>query len=131
MISLGHSKLTPQLRRPKKIILKSFAASARKRQKLEACRTSSTCEKLLEMVGRGRISVCGAVDLANSMVDDGMVHEAIKNFASLGAENRCPANCERDLHRWLKDLFGFTLQPYTVWMNLAETQSLLKYTLEI
>ena len=29
---------------------------------------------------------------------------------------------ERDLHRWLQCLFEFTLRPYTVWMELQETQ---------
>lgn len=50
---------------------------ARKRQKLDVCAESSTRYKLLNMVSHGRISICGAVDLANSMVDDGMIHPAI------------------------------------------------------
>lgn len=106
---------------------------ARKRQKLDVCAESSTCYKLLNMASHGHISICGAVDLANSMVDDGMIHPAIENFATLGSQNQYPANAERDLHRWLRNLFGFRLQPYTVWMNLTETQFLLDVnsTLEI
>jgi len=90
----------------------------RKRRKLDSCYDSKTCEKLLNMVGRGRISVAGAVDLASSMIDDGMVQDAIQRFASLGCQNQYPANTERDLHRSIKGLFGFQLEPYTVWMNL-------------
>ena len=90
----------------------------RKRRKLDSCYDSKTREKLLNMVGRGRISVAGAVDLASSMIDDGMVQDAIQRFASLGCQSQYPANTERDLHRSIKGLFGFQLEPYTVWMNL-------------
>ena len=64
------------------------------------------------MISRGRISVTGAVDLANCMLEDGMVNRAVDSFASLGANNRHPSNGERDFHRWLRDLFGFRLQTY-------------------
>lgn len=73
------------------------------------------------MVGRGRISVAGAVDLANCMVDDGMVQGAVQSFASLGCQNPYPANTERDLYRAIKGLFGLQLEPYTIWMNLQVT----------
>ena len=53
------------------------------------------------MVGRGRMSISGAVDLANSMVVDGMVHDAVESFASLGTSGQHLGNCERDLHRWM------------------------------
>ena len=74
------------------------------------------------MVSRGRISVSGAVDLTNCMVEDGMMHQAVESFASLGTNNKFPSNGERDFHRWLKDLFGFRLQPYSIWLNLQDTQ---------
>ena len=73
------------------------------------------------MVGRGRMSISGAVDLANSMVVDGMVHDALESFASLGTSGQHLGNCERDLHRWTRDLFNFQLHPYTVWMDLQDT----------
>ena len=73
------------------------------------------------MVGRGRLSVSGAVDLANAMVTDGMVHNAITTFASLGTSGQWSQNCERDMHVWLRDLFGFRLQPYTLLMDLQVT----------
>lgn len=96
--------------------------SGRKRQRLETCATSRTCEKLLHMVSRGRISISGAIDLSNCMLEDGMVHQAVNSFASLGTNNKFPSNGERDFHRWLHDLFGFRLQPYSIWMNLQDTQ---------
>ena len=74
------------------------------------------------MIGHGRLSISGAVDLANCMVDDGLLHGAIQSFASLGSDCKYPANAERDLHRWLRDLFGFKLQTYTVWMDLQDSQ---------
>ena len=42
------------------------------------------------MVGRGRISVAGAVDLANCMVDDGMVQGAVQSFAKFGLPKSIP-----------------------------------------
>lgn len=54
------------------------------------------------------------MDLAGSMIEDGMGHKAIESFASLGCGGRYLANTERDLFKWLVDLFGFRLQTYTV-----------------
>ena len=68
------------------------------------------------------MSICGAVDLANSMESDGMLHQAVQAFGSLGCSGSQPGNCERDLRRWLQCLFEFTLRPYTIWMELQETQ---------
>lgn len=89
----------------------------RKRLRLETYNESQTVTKLVELVGLGKLSVSGAVDLANCMVSDGADHEAICAFSSLGTNGKNPQNCERDLHRWLEGL-GIRLQPYTVTMNL-------------
>lgn len=70
------------------------------------------------MISRGRISIAGAIDLASSMLEDGMTTPAMDAFASLGTNNRFPSNGERDLKRWVTTLFGFTLEPYTVEMAL-------------
>lgn len=83
--------------------------------------TSKSVESLIDMIGRGRISVAGAVSLANSMVDDGMTHKAITTFASLGTNNVHPGNSERDLFRWLRNVFDFSLEPFSVTMHLQET----------
>ena len=72
------------------------------------------------------MSITGAVDLANCMVDDGMLKDAITAFASLGTNMAHASNCERDLHRWLRDLFSFRLQSYSVDMFLQVTQLLLE-----
>ena len=98
----------------------------RKRQRLEAYSDSRTVTKLIDLIGHGRMSVTGAVDLANCMVDDGMLKDAITAFASLGTNMAHASNCERDLHRWFRDLFGFRLQPYCVDMFLQVTQLLLE-----
>lgn len=74
------------------------------------------------MVSHGKLSVSGAVDLANNMVDDGTIHKAVHAFASLGCSGTYPSKCERDLFRWLSSLFGFRLQPYIVPMKLQETR---------
>ena len=75
--------------------------------------------KLTELIGRGQLSVAGACDLARSVVED---HElpagAIKTFASLGAGGKHPQNSERDLHRWLRGLYGLVLEPYIIHVPL-------------
>ena len=66
----------------------------------------------------------GAVELANCVVEDNdEVNQAISHFASLGANNRCPSNNERDLFRWLGSMFGLRLRPYTIVINLQAFQS--------
>ena len=103
-------------------ILKVWVPPDRKRQRLESYEESKTVCKLLDLIGHGRLSVEGAVDLANSMVADGTLHRAIHAFASLGAGGT-NGNSERDLHRCLKCLFNFELRPYTLWLNLEEART--------
>lgn len=76
------------------------------------------------MVGHGRISVTGAVDLANSMVEDGWDHKAVSALASMGACNQHPGNNERDFFRWIKDAFNFSVEPLEVTMQLQEPGTL-------
>lgn len=70
------------------------------------------------MVGHGQVSVSGAADLARCATDDGLLHDAVSAFSSLGASGSCPSNCERDMTRWLKHLFDFTLEPYSITLQL-------------
>ena len=98
--------------------------------------------KLVDMVGRGKISISDAADLAHSVAPrlqransnssasaGAPMHAkaadnpetpcaAIRAFASLGADTKCPQNVERDLHRWLRGLYNFRLQPYKIHLNL-------------
>ncbi|CAK8998908.1 unnamed protein product [Durusdinium trenchii] len=105
---------------PRLILKRSLSIglqSSRKRQRLETYSQSQTVTKLVELIGTGKLSVIGAVDLANCMIEDGADHEAVCAFSSLGTNGQNPQNCERDLHRWLEGL-GMRLQPYTVTMDL-------------
>ena len=70
------------------------------------------------MVAHGQVSVANAADLARCAVGDGMVHEAVKAFSSLGASGAASSNCERDMVRWLKNLFNFNLEPYQITLHL-------------
>lgn len=120
--------------------------------------------KLLELIGRGKLSISAAHELASSVaaslqffksfsfqldektvkrmsklnvivgistayifpvlppppkVDDCEIPpQALKAFASLGADGQYSSNCERDLHRWMKRLWGLQIETYTVWMDL-------------
>ena len=84
---------------------------------------SKTVNAMTSMIGRGKISIEGAADLARCIVDDHSIpHEALVAFSSLGASGNFPGNSERDLHRWLQRLWNFNLQPYTVYMDLEVTK---------
>lgn len=97
---------------------------ARKRQRLETYERSATVEKLINMIGRGKIQIATAADLARSFVEDGGLHQALHAFASLGNNGSSSSNSERDLHRWLDALFGFRLQSYIMPMPLQVAGSL-------
>ena len=91
----------------------------RKCQRLEDLPNSKTVSKLTELVGRGKVSVASACEIAQGIVHDHKIpHGAIKAFGSLGCDGKHPQNCERDLHRWLRSLYGFQLQPYVLHLGL-------------
>jgi hypothetical protein len=74
---------------------------------------------LIDLVGRGHVSVSAACEIADGVTEDHpLPHGAIKAFASLCCDGKHPQNFERDLHRWLKNVFGLDLEPYTIMMDL-------------
>ncbi|CAE7832343.1 unnamed protein product [Symbiodinium sp. CCMP2592] len=75
---------------------------------------SHAAEELLEMIGSGKSHVAHAQSLAVAMVRDGIPQEAVTAFASLGSFGAHESNAERDLHRWLRGLYGVTLEPYFI-----------------
>lgn len=96
---------------------------ARKRRRsLDEYPASNTVERLTDLVGRGQISVQSATEIAQAVVADHVLpNPALKAFASLGTSGKHSSNSERDLHRWLKNLFGFRLQSYSIEMELEAT----------
>ena len=70
------------------------------------------------MLGQGQASVQQLATLARAIVKD-VPHEAMTAFASLGASGRHESNQERDLHRWMRNLWNFHLEPLPVWMELS------------
>ena len=97
-----------------------FIPIGRKRQRFETYEDSKTVDHLIEMIGKGQISVSGAISLSDTMVADGIPHQAVKAFSTLGTGSNFPMNGERDLHRWIKKLFGFCLRPYCVQVPLQD-----------
>lgn len=70
-------------------------------------------------MGRGRVSITAACQIADGVkCDHDIPHRAIQAFASLGAEGRHPQNFERDLHRWLRHVFGLELEVYSIELDL-------------
>lgn len=101
--------------------------SCRKRQNIENYKQSKTFNTLTGLIGRGGLGISAACDLASSIVGDHSqnAHEAIKAFSSLGTEGKHPQNQERDLYRWLRNLYGLRLQTYTVELQLQVPLHLL------
>lgn len=89
-----------------------------RRKRLETMERSATVEKIIVLIGRGRCSIATAAGVSHSLVEDGVCHEAIQTFSSLGASGAFPGNYERDLRTWLKNLFNFSLETYSVPMRL-------------
>lgn len=77
------------------------------------------------MVGSGKAHVHTVVSIAQAQCLDGDAPEAIRSFASLGAHGSHASKEERDLHRWLQNLYGIELRVYYVPMTL-EAPSQLK-----
>ena len=71
------------------------------------------------MLGTGRAHVSEICELARSNVQDGLPSESLVAFSSLGANGAYTSNQERDLHRWLRGLFGMELTTYKVPMKLT------------
>ena len=75
----------------------------------------------LGMIGSGRSSIAQIAELARANLRDGLPAEAVAAFASLGAGGQYPANQERDLHRWLRQLYGLKLESCRVFMDLYDS----------
>ena len=75
-------------------------------------------EQLLDMVGRGRIDIACATDIARAVLQDGVENETVTKLASLGAFGKCQSNAERDLHCWMGNIFNLKLQPYQIQVPL-------------
>ena len=86
----------------------------RRRQDYSSMPHFHAADELLEMIGTGKTNVAHAQGLAAAMVRDGIPQEAVTAFASLGSFGAHGSNAERDLHRWLRGLYGVTLEPYFI-----------------
>lgn len=80
------------------------------------------------MIGEGKASVAAVAQLARANLADfeAGAPASVAAFASLGNFGNCPQNEERDLHRWLSQLFSLKLSTYCV---EAEVQALPLLTL--
>lgn len=82
---------------------------------------SNSVERLLDMVGRGRIDITCATDIARAVLNDGVENETVTKLASLGAFGSAQPNVERDLNCWMGNLFNLNLQPYTIQVPLKDS----------
>lgn len=80
-------------------------------------------DPLQGLIGSGQVHVRTVAGLAQAAAHDGEPSVAVRMFASLGAFGACPSNEERDLHRWLKDLYGISLEVYYFPLRLHVPQN--------
>ena len=74
------------------------------------------------MIGKGSAHVRTVVSIAQAQALDSEPPAAIAAFASLGSFGRCNSNEERDLHRWLKNLYNVSLEVYYTPFELQVVQ---------
>ncbi|CAE7424472.1 nipblb, partial [Symbiodinium microadriaticum] len=89
-------------------------ASFHRRRNYGSLPHSHAAEELLEMIGSGKMNVSHVQGLAAAMVRDGIPQESVAGFASLGSFGAHASNAERDLHTWLRGIYGMTLEPYFI-----------------
>lgn len=94
-----------------------------KRPRLESLPESKVVNELVELIGRGGLNVNVAMTVARSAVQDGSTCKALQAMASCGKDGECEQNQERDLHNWLRGVWGFMLEPYCLQVPLEVTRS--------
>ena len=65
---------------------------------------------MLEAIGNGAADVHTVGEMARACVESRKATDGVRSIASLGASGRHPQNEERDLHRWLANVFGDAFQ---------------------
>lgn len=83
------------------------------------------------MVGSGRASVSAVADLSRAMVNDvgGAAPQAVQAFASLGSWGANQHNQERDLHRWVHQLYGLAVETFEATIQCQAILALEKKTI--
>ena len=75
------------------------------------------------MIGSGKSHIRTLAEVANAQLRDGVaVPDSIRAFASIGCHGKHSQNEERDLHRWLRGLYGLQLEIYEFRMNLEASE---------
>ena len=72
---------------------------------------SQLAERLISKVGCGQMNPSELREHAQDLIEARFSSKAMDMIASLGAHGTSPANVERDLHTWLKNLHNVCLEP--------------------
>ena len=75
-----------------------------------------TFDALLDCMGRGQLHFSVTGTIARATVRDNIATEALRALASCGTNGSNPQNFERDVHVWLRSLWGMGVQPH--WLEL-------------
>ena len=94
----------------------------RQRVRYEQAERSGIAAGLLHGIGDGTHNVLHATELARTALRDGVDCDALRCIASLGKEGEISSNAERDLHVWLRHLYGLKLELYDIKLELQAAQ---------
>ncbi len=90
-----------------------------KRARLEAYAHSESVTALLADIGAGRTSIRNALSHARASRADGSTNEALNALSSIAPTQ--DSHQERDLHRWVHGLYGLTVQPEFIWLDVESS----------
>ena len=81
---------------------------------LQVFSTGDTCffHCFLGLIGSGKAHISTVASIAQAQNKDSRPVPAVAAFASLGSYGAHASNQERDLHRWLRNLHGSTMELY-------------------
>ncbi len=94
-----------------------------KRPRVETLPQSALFDEMISSIGLGNSSVAAMHNMALAAHADGSA-QAVSVFSGLGCSGAWPQNVERDLHRWLRNLYGTELEPHWIEMDLMNTVTL-------
>eukprot|EP00969_Alexandrium_andersonii_P112954 4992487-Alexandrium_andersonii.AAC.1 len=86
------------------------------RQRIVEMPDSDSFDFLIESIGAGEMFVSTAVRCAGAIRNDGAAPDRVQRMARCGAGGA--QHVERNLHRCMRDVYGETIEPYSVYVDL-------------
>jgi len=97
-----------------------ISSAERKRKRLEEMNRSNVMDGVFEAVGEGHAFLSWLATHARRVKMDYGINttEDIERLSILGASGASQQNIERDLERWLRNLYDHRIEPYPIKLEL-------------